>query len=209
MRGTCRRRGRCLKNKVLHDGQQGADLSTPLQNTSRSPHGPCAQPGSRRVEWETDEPSLIEFGEKGTHMVSERVHRSRATRNKAVLLLSLESGESLNSNLSFGASGRCTVQSHPPTKVHQAQPHSGQGTHKKRRKTSPTPTIFTAIVLVQHGGVGSGGDDGARKYAEGFLPEKATTKRLWTKDPAGPRSRCRQLCLDELQSKRTISVQSM
>lgn len=55
-------------------------------------------------------------------------------------------------------------------------------------------------------GVGPRVDAGERKYADGFLPEKATTKRVWTKDPAGPRSRHRQLCLDELQNKRKISV---
>lgn len=55
-------------------------------------------------------------------------------------------------------------------------------------------------------GVGPRVDAGERKYADGFLPEKATTKRVWTKDPAGPRSRHRQLCLDEPQNKRKISV---
>lgn len=61
-------------------------------------------------------------------------------------------------------------------------------------------------MFAYHAGVGPGVDAGERKYVERFLPEKAKTKQMWTKDPAGQGVDVDSPCLDELQSKRTISV---
>lgn len=52
---------------------------------------------------------------KGTHMGSEGVHWSGVVRIKAVVVLSLESVENVDSDPSLGTSANCTVQSHSPT----------------------------------------------------------------------------------------------
>lgn len=64
--------------------------------TRRVPvNAPCAQLGSRREERQFREPSLIEFGEKGTRTISEGVQPSGVGKLGVVLPLLLESIEDL------------------------------------------------------------------------------------------------------------------
>lgn len=96
-----------------------------------------------------------------------------------MLLLSLESTENVVSVLSSGTSDRCTlcpVSSTPRGTI--AQPPSRQG---KKKRNSFSSKVFTAIMWACHARVGSGHDAEERKYAEGFLLEKATTKRTGQK----------------------------
>lgn len=96
------------------------DREQNFQQTDRSEHvaprhSPCTEPGRRRVKWETDESSRLSLGDGNAHGFGRGtlVHWPGVAKHKSVLVLSLESVESLDSGVSSGNPDRCIPKSHP------------------------------------------------------------------------------------------------